>query len=99
MTNKLIAKEKVEASQKTVKEQLEERKINLDHVLAFSEDNQEFYTVGAVAVVFDSLVAELQKEIETLETEQNIWFELSVQVEIDTYKYVLDLLGVKEEKK
>ena len=85
-----------EITKKTVKEQLEERKINLDHVLAFSEDNQEFYTVEAVAVVFDSLVAELKQRLWDANVEQGEWWTEKQEGEIENLKWVLGLLGAEQ---
>ena len=88
---------------KTLKEQLEERKLNLDHVLAFSEDGQEFYTVEAVAAVFDGLVAEIQKRVEQLQKDRlNYAFAKPARIfdngKITAFEEVLGLLGVDVEQ-
>jgi len=84
-----------EITKKTLKEQLEERKINLDHVLAFSEDGQEFYTIEAVAAVFDSLVTELQKQVDLIHEAIGEFNELIEKMKLSSEDFSQQILGLQ----
>ena len=75
---------------KTLKEQLKEKAWQIKCYIP-----SVVYLAGAEEIV-DGLVAEIQKRIDDLNVEQNVWFDALTQVEIETYRQVLLLLGEKK---
>jgi len=75
---------------KTLKEQLKEKAWQIKCYIP-----SVVYLADAKEIV-DGLVAEIQKRIDDLNVEQNVWFDALTQVEIETYRQVLLLLGEKK---